>query len=123
MRKFWIIELVAMAIFVPSAIYLKIAGDNGWMPASQAETILTIAGIVFALIVSVSAISMFIPSMSSFFANTFLGGGRDAKRILATGRPATATVLALDESSQGGVTTINDQPYLNLKLKIDDGQA
>jgi hypothetical protein len=64
-----------------------------------------------------------IPSMFSFFSNTFLGGGGEAKRILATGRPATATVLAIGENSGGGVVTINDQPYVNLKLKIDDGQA
>ena len=55
-------------------------------------------------------------------SNTFFGQGKKAKNILETGRGATATVVALAENSGGGVVTINDQPYLNLKLSIDDGK-
>jgi hypothetical protein len=53
--------------------------------------------------------------------NFFWGSGKKAKEILSTGKSATATLVALGESSQGGTVTINDQPYLNLKLQIDDG--
>jgi hypothetical protein len=56
-------------------------------------------------------------------SNTFFGQGKKAKTILETGRSATAKVIALDENSGGGVVTINDQPYLNLKLSVDDGKA
>jgi hypothetical protein len=102
---------------------MKMAGEQGWLPADKAEMFLTIGGILFTVIIVISTLSVAFPGLSSFFSNPFLGTGRDAKRIIATGRPATATVMGIDESSQGGVTTINDQPYLNLKLRIDDGQA
>ncbi|PIS31425.1 hypothetical protein COT42_01125 [Candidatus Saganbacteria bacterium CG08_land_8_20_14_0_20_45_16] len=52
-------------------------------------------------------------------SNTFFGSGKKAKRILETGEPAGATVLSLSENSKGGVVTLNDQPYLNLKLLIE----
>jgi hypothetical protein len=50
-----------------------------------------------------------------------LGGAARERRILATGRPAAATVISLDENSGGGVVTVNDQPYLNLVLEVNDG--
>jgi hypothetical protein len=50
---------------------------------------------------------------------SFFGFGR--RRILRTGRPATAVVKRIGESSQGGVITVNDQPYLNLVLEVNDG--
>lgn len=53
--------------------------------------------------------------------NFFWGSGKKAQEIISQGKPATATLLGIGESSQGGTVTINDQPYLNLKLKIDDG--
>lgn len=53
----------------------------------------------------------------------FLGKGRKARKILAYGRAAKATLLGIDENSGGGTVTINDDPYLNLKLKIDDGSS
>ncbi|MFA6549361.1 MAG: hypothetical protein WCT39_05495 [Candidatus Margulisiibacteriota bacterium] len=123
MKKLWIIEFIVMAIFVPFAVYMKTAGRQNWIPADKAEMLLTIGGLLFFAFIIISTLSSVLPGLSSFFSNPFLGTGRDAKRIIATGRPATATVLAIDESSQGGVTTINDQPYLNLKLMIDDGQT
>jgi hypothetical protein len=52
--------------------------------------------------------------------NTFFGKGKEAGKILETGRSATATVVSLEENSGGGVVTINGQPYLNLKLLVDD---
>jgi len=53
--------------------------------------------------------------------NLFLGGGKKSQSVRLYGRSATATVLNIGENSGGGIVTINDQPYLNLKLKIDDG--
>ena len=52
---------------------------------------------------------------------SFFGGDRETKRILSTGRPARAMVRQIGESSLGGTTTINDQPYLNLQLEVRDG--
>jgi hypothetical protein len=51
----------------------------------------------------------------------FWGKGRKAKGILASGRQARARLLAVGENSGGGTITINDDPYLNLRLEIDDG--
>ncbi|MBN2379945.1 hypothetical protein JXM67_09120 [candidate division WOR-3 bacterium] len=51
----------------------------------------------------------------------FWGKGKRAKGILATGRSAQATLTAIGENSGGGTITINDDPYLNLRLEIDDG--
>ena len=63
-----------------------------------------------------------LPALNQLFNNTFLGQGRKASQILKTGWPATATVLSIGESSQGAVMTINNQPFLNFKLLIEDGK-
>lgn len=52
----------------------------------------------------------------------FWGTDKKAKEILEHGEQAIATVLAIGESSRGKTITINDQPYLNLRLEIDDGR-
>lgn len=52
--------------------------------------------------------------------NFFWGKGKRAREIKLSGRPATATLLEIGENSGGGTVTINDNPYLNLKLQIDD---
>lgn len=122
MRTFFVILYTAMAFFVPFAVYMKIAGDEGWFPADKAELLIMIASFIFAGVVVAALVPLILPGLSSFFANTFLGNGREAKRILKTGRRANATVLTIGESSQG-VVTINDQPFLNLKLLIEDGQS
>lgn len=62
-----------------------------------------------------------LPALNQLFNNTFLGQGKTAAQILKTGWPATATVLSIGESRQGGVMTINNQPLLNLKLLIEEG--
>lgn len=51
----------------------------------------------------------------------FWGKGKRAKSILVNGRQARATLLEIGENSGGGTVTINDDPYLNLRLEIDDG--
>jgi len=52
-------------------------------------------------------------------SNTFFGSGKKAEKILATGKPAIATLLTIGENSKGGVVTINDQPLLNLKMLVE----
>jgi len=52
--------------------------------------------------------------------NFFWGRGKLARRIMATGSNAKATIVSIGENSQGGVVTINDQPLLNLVLRIDN---
>lgn len=52
---------------------------------------------------------------------SFFGGSKDTRRILATGRPARARVLQIGESSLGGTITVNNQPFVNLQVEIEDG--
>jgi hypothetical protein len=51
----------------------------------------------------------------------FFGGGKDRKRILSEGRSAEGEIIAIGENSGGGIMTINDQPVVNLRLRIHDG--
>lgn len=51
----------------------------------------------------------------------FWGKGRRARKILQSGRQARATLVEIGENSGGSSVTINDDPYLNLRLQIDDG--
>jgi hypothetical protein len=69
---------------------------------------------VFVAIPIVTSITFHV--MSSFF-----GDARAAKRILRVGRPATAILRSISESSTGFTININKQPYLNLVLEIIDG--
>lgn len=81
------------------------------------------AGTVSTVLILAMTVIIIFESLSTAFSgmsNPFLGSGKKAKRILQTGRPATAKVTFIGENSKGGVVTINDQPYLNIKLKIDD---
>jgi len=54
-------------------------------------------------------------------SNGIFGGDKDSERILKEGLPGTATILRIGESSEGGIITINDQPYVNLVLSVDNG--
>lgn len=49
----------------------------------------------------------------------FMGGG-DRKRILAEGRAVKAKIISLGESGKG-VITVNDQPFVSMKLEVYDG--
>ena len=64
------------------------------------------------------AFRVFLKPLKNFF-----GGSRETRRILSTGRSALAMVSQIGESSIGGTTTINDQPYLNLQLEVRDGNT
>jgi hypothetical protein len=64
----------------------------------------------------VASIAHFIKPMMAAF-----GGSPSARRIQKYGRPAKGTLLAIGENSGGGVVTVNDQPYLNLQVRVEDG--
>ncbi len=81
---------------------------------------------VFIVLIVICSILPFLGMFKGLFGgkggfNFFWGSGKKAREILSSGKSATAILVAIGESSQGGTVTINDQPYLNLKLKIDDG--
>jgi len=71
---------------------------------------------VFIAIPVVASISFFIKPMLSFF-----GGSPRTRKILKYGLPADGVIKAINESSQGGVITVNDQPYVNLTIEVHDG--
>lgn len=117
MKKSWGFFITATILVPLLFIGISVAADRGLIPGDMIDFLLIIIGIPVAIGIVVYVLAI------SNSGNTFFGGGKEAGRILATGRPATATVLSIDENSGGGVLTINDQPYLNLKLQIDDGKA
>ncbi|MGD8717345.1 MAG: hypothetical protein PVH29_00855 [Candidatus Zixiibacteriota bacterium] len=116
-RRWWVVllpflflPLVVAQIWGPSifgsASFARFV-EGGWV-----VTIAAALGVGIAIFVTV----LFMRPMLSLF-----GGGPRARRILEHGRPARATVRSIGESSLGGTTTVNDQPYLGLTLEVDDG--
>jgi hypothetical protein len=94
--------------FMRPDVYARFVGGYG------DDLVIGIAIASFVTYVLAYTFAVFWKPTASFF-----GFGR--RRILRTGRPATAVVKHIGESSQGGVITVNDQPYLNLVLEVDDG--
>jgi len=107
------VPLVLYGIFESQAV--RSLGRPG------ANILLAVLIVALVAVFLVPFIGMFAGLLRGEGPNFFWAGGRRARAILATGRQAQATVMALGECSQGGVVSINDQPYLNLKLKIDGG--
>jgi len=103
---FWILWMI---IYVPVMIYLANSKAPEWL--------LVTFGIGGALIFVAWELKSIFGAFGS--SNTFFGSGKKAEKILATGKPAVATLLSIGENSKGGVVTINDQPLLNLKLLVD----
>ncbi len=91
------------------------------------KIIASIGGIWFGILMGVFAVGAVVLDIFPFFSGGaggyyfFWGKGRRARKILESGRLARATLLGIGENSGGGTVTINDDPYLNLKLKINDG--
>lgn len=52
-----------------------------------------------------------------------MGWDRDSLLIKRRGRLAEATVVSLDENSEGGTVLVNEQPYLNLLLEVREEGA
>jgi hypothetical protein len=93
----------------------KIIGQHNYDVIAKGPFGVVIMAVCIAL-PFVASIAHFIKPMMSFF-----GGSPRTRRILKYGRPARATVRGIGESSMGGTTTVNDQPYLGLTLEVDDG--
>ncbi len=96
----------------------SLIGSDFWNICAVLLSLFMVAGIVIPLIGSFKGVSRVMREY-----NFFWGEGKKAKEILASGKFATATVVDITESSLGGTTSINDQPNLNLRLQIDDGQT
>lgn len=112
-------------VFLWPLLFIPLAFSGKWAPAVFGEEAyarfvdadgITIVGVVFAVGV---AAAILIPSLKPIFS--FFGGSPTERRIRGAGRPARATVLAIGENSGGVVVTVNDQPYLNLQVRVEDG--
>jgi hypothetical protein len=116
-RELWIFFVVPVLI-IPLALAEK------WGPrvfgaawfARHGKTVMIVGGILIVLLVVGEII---LPSFGPMRA--LLGGGAAERRIRKSGRPARAIILAVGENSGGGVVTINNQPYLNLVVRVEDG--
>lgn len=73
---------------------------------------------LYPVILGVFVAVPIVTSIAFHVKSSFFGGARAAKRILRTGRPATAVLRSISESSTGFTININKQPYLNLVLEI-----
>lgn len=110
-------------VAIPTLILLTVAVDRAlprilgpaWHArhGAAAETTLTIA----MMIAIVAAIVLPAVGLMVIIA----GGSPRERRIRKYGRLARATVVAMGENSGGGVVTINDQPYLNLVVRVEEG--
>jgi len=97
-----------------------------WMPkvfgpdwyAAHGESAETMMAMAIFVIVLAYAFFSFLGPMLSFF-----GGGPTERRIRKHGCPALGTIIAVDENSRGGVVTVNDQPYLNIRVRVEDGTS
>lgn len=94
--------------FMSPETYARFVGGYG------DDIVIGIAIASFVTYVLAYTFAVFWKPTASFF-------GFNTRRILRKGRPATAVVKRIGESSQGGVITVNDQPYLNLVLEVNDG--
>jgi len=119
-KLFFLPFLAAVPIILLAGFETRIVamiGRTGW---SIAMAIGMGVIVIFSLIPFGSVLKGFFGGKGGY--SFFWGRGKTAQSILAGGRPATATLLAIDESSRGGTITINDQPFLNLRLQVNDGE-
>lgn len=112
----WIFLASMLFMILPLLAMLGIEPDNITKNKS-------LNSVVFIGLILLPIIIIFATTIRTFIKPfmSFIGGGRATKKILKTGRAASAIVLSIGESSQGGVITVNNQPYLNLQLEVHDG--
>ena len=118
-KKYPLWAMFAWPVLFLPLVPLKVWGDKIFGPewnARHGETFITVYVILGALLITVPVLAGLLGPMLSFF-----GGSPAERRIRKTGRPAKATVPAVGENSGGGVVTVNDQPYLNLMVRVEDG--
>jgi hypothetical protein len=116
--SFILVYLSALPIFAAATSEKwapRIIGRENYDAIANGPVGIVIMAVCIAL-PFVASIAHFIKPMMSFF-----GGSPRTRRILRTGRPAQATIQSIGESSTGGTTTVNDQPYLGLTLEVNDG--
>jgi len=118
---FWIMISIIPLILVVAVIFFGALSETPILPNLNPD-------ISKAIFVSSIALPFFVTLIGGFMVfkkpfMSFFGGGSENKRILSSGRPATAMVKQIGESSVGGTMTINDQPYLNLQLEVRDGST
>lgn len=78
--------------------------------------------IIWIILFFIPIIAVFVLIKKTFGGFGFLiGYGRKNKKVLAEGRPAMAEIVEIGENSGGGYLTINEQPVVNLTLRIHDG--
>ena len=119
------LRIWAPFIIVPLLVLPMVLVDK-WMPlvfnpvwfARHSHTAKTVFS---AVIISGIAAAFILPDLGSMLS--FFGGSPAERRIRKYGRPARATILAVGENSGGGVVTVNDQPYLNLVVRVEDGAS
>ena len=122
MRRFrnWLPFVIAPILIIPVVLAEK------WMPkvfgpewfAAHGEKAAIALTAAFVLVILAVTVFPALGPMSSF-----LGGSPTERRIRKHGRPARGVVLAVGENSGGGVVTINDQPYLNIRVRVEDGMS
>jgi hypothetical protein len=114
MKRFrWLLTFIPVILVVLWAIIPQtgIFGENFYT-----STLFMVGIFVLTGIIVISTISFFIGPMLSFF-----GGSPSTRKILKTGRTAYGIIKGISESSMGGVITVNNQPYVNLKIEVNDG--
>ena len=121
--KFLLKILVIPASWAPMIIW-----DQSWKyrKAFEAAYGHTWYAVVWVLLVAIpmvtTILTIFVVFGKTFISPmvSFFGGSPTTRRILREGRSADAVIKGIGESSQGGVITVNDQPYLNLQLEVHD---
>jgi hypothetical protein len=77
------------------------------------------------VIIALTAVAVFfilIPSSVLIFRSLrAVSGGRSRRYLEEHGRRASGVVLAVGESSEGGIMTVNENPYLNVRFEVHDG--
>lgn len=117
--KFWIGLSVLPLIILVLVIVFGALSNTPFLSDINKSTGNIIFIAIFFLPFAVMIIIVFRVFRRPFMS--FFGGDRETRRIMANGRSAQAMVQQIGESSLGGVTTINEQPYLNLQLEVRDG--
>jgi hypothetical protein len=115
-RKFRAAHLYFAAL--PVLLWLLVGFPLTWLRVIAEEVnylvilVLAAVAVFFSLIASAVLIFRGLRSMP---------GSRSRRYLEEHGRRASGVVLEVGESSEGGVMTVNDNPYLNVRFEVHDG--
>ena len=107
-----VVPIVLIAAFEPKIVSRW--GEPVW------NTLFAVAMVLVFVLSFLPFIGLFKNLWGKKGFNFFWGRGKLAGQILVAGSDATATIVSIGENSKGGIVTINDQPLLNLVLRIDN---